>query len=140
MIERDRMRRSLPMREFIFGVALISATLISIFFLLQILNTLLAFLTPKKEECFNRVEPWRSGSMQQWNCEKLEVTRFLGLTPFRTFKERTTNKVSVSDFTFNRCSCCHNKFCFFVYVALISLILESHPLFRFNFLGFLYSK
>ena len=80
------------MREFIFGVALISATLISIFFLPQILNTLLAFLTPKKEECFNRVEPWRSGSMQQWNCEKLEVTRFLGLTPFVRLRKEPRTK------------------------------------------------
>ena len=58
----------------------------------QILNTLLTFLTPKKdgeEEYYVRVEI----GQQQLNCEELEVARFFRLR----FKLRTTNKVSILD-------------------------------------------
>ena len=52
------------------------------------------FLTPiKKEEYYVRVEICQ----QQLNCEELEVARFVHLM----FKLRTTNKVSVSDYTVN---------------------------------------
>ena len=67
-------------------------------FLPQIVNTLLMFLTPKKDRggrgvLYVRVEICQ----QQLICEELEVARFLRLK----FKLRTTNNVSVSDYTIN---------------------------------------
>ena len=57
--------------------------------------------------------------------------------PYRTFRESTTTKVSISDHTVSLCFCCLTNFCFFVNVALIFFIMKCYAHFRVNFL---YSK
>ena len=62
----------------------------------------------------------------------LEVARFFRFYSF-VRRERTPNKVSITDYTaFERFSCRLNKFRFFVNVAFISFILKLYPLFRAN--------
>lgn len=61
------------------------------FSLPQILNTILTFLTLKKEVYFIRVQAYQ----YQWNCEEpLEWPNFLAW-PLHTIRESTTNKVSI---------------------------------------------
>ena len=91
------------------------------FLLPQILNTLLTFLTPKKEKHFFQ------------GVEDLPVTVKQFFTwPFCTFRERTTKKIPILDYTvIYLCSYGLDKFCFFV--GVIKFILKFYSLFHINF-------
>ena len=86
----------------------------------QILDTLLTFLTPKKEGILSG---WRSASISE-TVKNLRNGQISLLDALRTFRESTTNKVSIS----------HYRLTLFLLCRLITFILKCYSLFRVNFI------